>query len=170
MRLRVVTSPASTRLSRGRSAHSSSDSSSTYHNLLFQPLRPRFAMSTRQAGPGPSAASDGSRTITVQDNQPREESHSDTDSTPVGTLRLRGARRNRPRVVWREDVVDNEGAGKKKSKSEHVCPRMPRCPLHTFPFCPNLCPRSTSDSRSSLLHIPQAEEFRRVVVLRLERL
>ncbi|KAJ2978110.1 hypothetical protein NUW54_g11333 [Trametes sanguinea] len=32
------------------------------------------------------------------------------------TLRLRGAPRNRQRVVWREDVVDNEGAGKKKSK------------------------------------------------------
>ncbi|KAI0707059.1 phosphatase inhibitor-domain-containing protein [Earliella scabrosa] len=90
-------------------------------------------MSTRQAGPGPSAASDGSRTITVQDNQPREESHSDTDSTPVGTLRLRGARRNRPRVVWREDVVDNEGAGKKKSK---IC-----CIYHK--------PRSFDESSSS---------------------
>ena len=35
---------------------------------------------------------------------------------------------------------------------------------------PRSCPRLTSDSRYSLLHIPQAEEFRRVVVLRLERL
>ncbi|KAI0635536.1 phosphatase inhibitor-domain-containing protein [Trametes polyzona] len=68
-------------------------------------------MATRQLRP-----SEGSRTITVQDNQPREEdSHSEAESA-VGTLRLRGAPRNRPRVVWREDVVDNEGAGKKKSK------------------------------------------------------
>ncbi|KAI0351764.1 hypothetical protein OH77DRAFT_1364511, partial [Trametes cingulata] len=75
-------------------------------------------MSTRQMRrPGTSAPSDGSRTITIQDNQPREEdSHSEAESSAVGTLRLRGAPRNRQRVVWREDVVDNEGAGKKKSK------------------------------------------------------
>ncbi|KAI0366179.1 hypothetical protein BV20DRAFT_1046376 [Pilatotrama ljubarskyi] len=75
-------------------------------------------MATRQLRrPGPSAPSDGSRTITTQDNQPREEdSHSEAESTPVGTLRLRAAPRNRQRVVWREDVVDNEGAGKKSSK------------------------------------------------------
>ncbi|KAI9061193.1 hypothetical protein FKP32DRAFT_1594863 [Trametes sanguinea] len=75
-------------------------------------------MATRQLRrPGTSAPSDGSRTITVQDNQPREESsQSEAESSTVGTLRLRGAPRNRQRVVWREDVVDNEGAGKKKSK------------------------------------------------------
>ncbi|KAI0760973.1 phosphatase inhibitor-domain-containing protein [Trametes elegans] len=67
--------------------------------------------------PGTSAPSDGSRTITVEDNQPREEtSQSEAESSTVGTLRLRGAPRNRQRVVWREDVVDNEGAGKKKTK------------------------------------------------------
>ncbi|KAI0649529.1 phosphatase inhibitor-domain-containing protein [Trametes meyenii] len=61
--------------------------------------------------------SDGSRTITVEENQPREEeTQSEAESSAVGTLRLRGAPRNRQRVVWREDVVDNEGAGKKKSK------------------------------------------------------
>ncbi|KAL7278926.1 hypothetical protein ACG7TL_006757 [Trametes sanguinea] len=76
-------------------------------------------MATRQLRrPGTSAPSDGSRTITVQDNQPREESsQSEAESSTVGTLRLRGAPRNRQRVVWREDVVDNEGAGKKKSKN-----------------------------------------------------
>ncbi|KAL1940184.1 hypothetical protein VTO73DRAFT_9135 [Trametes versicolor] len=69
-------------------------------------------MATRQLRPA-----EGSRTITVQDNQPREEeTQSEAESSAVGTLRLRGAPRNRPRVVWREDVVDNEGAGKKKSK------------------------------------------------------
>ncbi|KAI0324744.1 hypothetical protein GY45DRAFT_1331198 [Cubamyces sp. BRFM 1775] len=75
-------------------------------------------MATRQMRrPGTSAPSDGSRTITVQDSQPREEEpHSEAESSAVGTLRLRGAHRNRPRVVWSEDVVDNEGAGKKSSK------------------------------------------------------
>ncbi|EJF58629.1 phosphatase inhibitor-domain-containing protein [Dichomitus squalens] len=72
-------------------------------------------MSTRQARrPNASAPSDGSRTITVHDNQPHEDESS--DSQAVGTLRLRGVARHRQRVVWREDVVDNEGAGKKKSK------------------------------------------------------
>ncbi|KAM5539270.1 hypothetical protein V8D89_007143 [Ganoderma adspersum] len=72
-------------------------------------------MATRQARrPNTSAPSDGSRTITLRDDQPREEDNSDTQS--MGTLRLRGVARHRQRVVWREDVVDNEGAGKKKSK------------------------------------------------------
>ena len=35
----------------------------------------------------------------------------------VGVLHLRGGRRRGPRVAWTEDVVDNEGMGKKKSKS-----------------------------------------------------
>jgi len=39
-----------------------------------------------------------------------------TGPAPAGTLRLRGGLRNRPRVVWDEDVVDNEGLGRKKSK------------------------------------------------------
>ncbi|TFK83737.1 hypothetical protein K466DRAFT_471706, partial [Polyporus arcularius HHB13444] len=70
-------------------------------------------MATRQAQ---RPALDGSRTITVQDTQPREEGQTNEQPTTVGSLRLRGAARHRQRVVWREDVVDNEGAGKKKSK------------------------------------------------------
>ncbi|KAH8983683.1 phosphatase inhibitor-domain-containing protein [Lactarius hatsudake] len=35
---------------------------------------------------------------------------------PAGTLHLRGGPHNRPHVVWSEDVVDNEGLGRKKSK------------------------------------------------------
>ena len=42
----------------------------------------------------------------------------DEDEHVVGVLRLRGARRTSQRVAWTEDVVDNEGMGKKKSKSE----------------------------------------------------
>jgi protein phosphatase 1 regulatory subunit 11 len=69
-----------------------------------------------QQRPSTSAPSDGSRTMTI------ESLAFDTPSDGneiVGVLRLRGGpRRNRQRVVWGEDVVDNEGCGKKKSKSE----------------------------------------------------
>ena len=81
------------------------------------------------------APPDGSRTIVVTDSNPREEGDDDVynsdranerDSRRVdGVLMLRGGRRTRPRVAWSEDVVDNEGMGKKKSKSEHLiysCP------------------------------------------------
>ncbi|GJE89930.1 protein phosphatase inhibitor Ypi1 domain-containing protein [Phanerochaete sordida] len=71
--------------------------------------------------PSASAPSDGSRTITIQDSQPRgEDSVPSGEETEAGTLRLRGGprerRRNRPGVLWREDVVDNEHMGKKSSK------------------------------------------------------
>ncbi|KAG0706713.1 phosphatase inhibitor-domain-containing protein [Suillus ampliporus] len=64
-----------------------------------------------------SAPTDASRTITLHDSQPEEEAGRSGDSTVVGTLRLRGEpRRTRQRVAWDEDVIDNEGCGKKKSK------------------------------------------------------
>lgn len=71
----------------------------------------------------PTTAEHGSRTITVTDAQPREAPQPDgaSPSTHVapqaGVLRLRGGPRSTQRVVWREDVVDNEGCGKKSSKS-----------------------------------------------------
>lgn len=40
-------------------------------------------------------------------------------SQSLGVLRLR-AKSTGNRVAWGEDVVDNEGAGKKKSKSESL--------------------------------------------------
>lgn len=60
----------------------------------------------------------------MRDNQTREEGNTSSEgvngeSSTVGALRLRGAHRSGPRVVWSEDVVDNENAGKKSSKSEH---------------------------------------------------
>ncbi|KAG7451443.1 uncharacterized protein BT62DRAFT_1072006 [Guyanagaster necrorhizus] len=70
-------------------------------------------MSSRtQVRSSTSAPNDGSRTITVTNAPPSEASSS---APNVGSLRLRGARR-KPRVAWSEDVVDNEGCGKKKSK------------------------------------------------------
>jgi len=78
-----------------------------------------MSITVARAGPSSMPASDGSRTITIRDSQPREEgdeggSH-DSSSNEVGRLTLRGGR-TRPRVVWSEDTVDNEGAGKKSSK------------------------------------------------------
>ncbi|KAH8988877.1 phosphatase inhibitor-domain-containing protein [Lactarius akahatsu] len=35
---------------------------------------------------------------------------------PTGTLHLRGGLRNRRHVAWGDDVLDNEGLGRKKSK------------------------------------------------------
>lgn len=72
----------------------------------------------RRGGPSNSAPSDGSRTITLRDSQPEEEGDGSRSGEEVGRLQLRGARRrNAPRVVWSDDVVDNEGMGKKSSKS-----------------------------------------------------
>ncbi|UZJ51150.1 hypothetical protein CBS101457_000470 [Exobasidium rhododendri] len=76
-------------------------------------------------GPGQTAgASDGSRTITIHDVPTAEEGASDPNqgngagpSVDAGVLRLRGGGNTR-RVVWTEETVDNEGMGKKKSKSE----------------------------------------------------
>jgi protein phosphatase 1 regulatory subunit 11 len=77
--------------------------------------------STIASGPSASAPTDGSRTLIITDSNPREEGDPsnapDGPSPPVGLLRLRGGPRNTQRVVWGEDVVDNEGCGRKSSKS-----------------------------------------------------
>lgn len=102
----------------------------------------------------PTTAEHGSRTIVVTDAQPREDPHADHTSPPTrmppqgGVLRLRGGPRNTQRVVWREDVVDNEGCGKKSSKS--MLP--PSFGTH-FRFPSTL---HRAHPLSSLLHIPQA--------------
>lgn len=70
---------------------------------------------------------DGSRTaLVVQIAEQRDASAATASASlpdlavglaPAGTLHLRGAPRNGPRVAWDEHVVDNEGLGRKKSKS-----------------------------------------------------
>ena len=80
--------------------------------------------------PSASVPTDGSRTITIRDSQPREDDNIPSgDDGEIGTLHLRGGprvrSRHRPSVVWREDVVDNEGAGKKSSKSKRQKQAMP---------------------------------------------
>jgi len=64
----------------------------------------------------------GSRTATVAPERPAagasstNEEHEDPVAPRQGVLRLHGGPRSRPQVAWTEDVVDNEGAGRKKSK------------------------------------------------------
>lgn len=76
-----------------------------------------MSLQTRR-GPATSAPGDGSRTITIHDSQPVEEPSGDSGgdgSQP--TLQLRGGPRSKGKVAWDADVVDNEGCGRKKSKS-----------------------------------------------------
>ncbi|KAK2070861.1 hypothetical protein P8C59_005323 [Phyllachora maydis] len=77
-----------------------------------------------------SRAAIGSQTLTEPNRQPQTQ--------PGAILRLRGAHPSRGRSVqWREDVVDNEGLGRKKSK---VC-----CIYHR----PKAVDESSDDSSSS---------------------
>ena len=65
----------------------------------------------------------GSRTLTQTGTPARragEEANNGEPSEPVGVLKLRGGPSRRQRVVWSEGTVDNEGMGKKKSKSTFV--------------------------------------------------
>ena len=73
-------------------------------------------------GPSTSAPGDGSRTLIITSDpiQEADDERGDNpeDSQIIGTLSLRVTqRRTGPRVAWDENVVDNERAGKKKSKS-----------------------------------------------------
>lgn len=64
----------------------------------------------------------GSRTLT-QTGAPPQEGNAGGPSEPVaGVLKLRGGPSRRQKVVWREDTIDNEGMGKKKSKSKSHMP------------------------------------------------
>ncbi|KAJ6620003.1 phosphatase inhibitor-domain-containing protein [Mycena sp. CBHHK59/15] len=79
------------------------------------------SLATRRR-PGTSAPGDGSRTITITNSPPQSEdaggSSSAPDARPIGALHLRGGgpRRAHPRVAWDDDVIDNEGCGRKSSK------------------------------------------------------
>lgn len=99
----------------------------------------------------------------VTDSQPRPEDagagedagdHGNADGTVAGRLRLRGAARTRPRVAWVEDTVDNEGMGKKKTKSAlHIRSRS----------CNVEVPETDASCPYSLLHLPQTQEIRRII-------
>ncbi|KAF8651064.1 hypothetical protein AX16_004927 [Volvariella volvacea WC 439] len=75
--------------------------------------------------PSTISPSDGSRTITITPTPAHEDDSRDdsndrgeggSNTATVGALKLRAGKKNTQRVVWGDDVVDNEGCGKKKSK------------------------------------------------------
>jgi protein phosphatase 1 regulatory subunit 11 len=75
-----------------------------------------------QIGPSGAMSREGSRTALVVQNPAEQQRDASAAllpelTPPAGTLRLRGGPRNGPRVAWDEAVVDNEGLGRKKSKS-----------------------------------------------------
>ncbi|KAF8423277.1 type 1 phosphatases regulator YPI1 [Tirmania nivea] len=55
-------------------------------------------------------------TTTVQAHHTNSPTHFPRAQSPDGTLRLRGGPIHSRRVTWSEEVVDNEGLGRKKSK------------------------------------------------------
>ena len=69
---------------------------------------------TQAPSPGPS----GSRTITSTPT-PDEQSSSGPGPNAYKVLKLRGGPITRRRVVWDDDVVDNEFMGRKSSKSNY---------------------------------------------------
>ena len=70
-----------------------------------------------------SSQAGGSRTLTITSDPIDEHNSGDCDDQRqvVGTLKLRGAHTKKTQrkatVAWSEEVVDNEGCGRKKSKS-----------------------------------------------------
>ncbi|GAA5981559.1 hypothetical protein JCM11641_004097 [Rhodosporidiobolus odoratus] len=102
-------------------------------------------------GPRTSAASHGSRTMTITSTPSGENTGSDPTSGAneagpsgevVGVLRLRGRGPAGPRVQWTDETVDNEGLGRKKSK---IC-----CIYHKpKPFDESSDESSGSDSSAS---------------------
>ncbi|KAF9778894.1 phosphatase inhibitor-domain-containing protein [Thelephora terrestris] len=112
-------------------------------------------------GPSTSSPSDGSRTQTIHDSQPRADDASsnpshDQGNTPQGVLRLRGGPRSRPAVVWREDVIDNENMGKKSTK---IC-----CIYHKArKFGESSSEESSSDSDSECDHDHHRHQHHRSV-------
>lgn len=94
----------------------------------------------------------------LHDSQPREEGADDAaePSRPriEGVLRLRGGPDTRPHVVWSDDVIDNEGMGKKKSK---IC-----CIYHKPKSFDESSDESSSDeSDSSGADLDRAQPARR---------
>lgn len=93
---------------------------SSIAQLLFFTATAMLAQRPRPAFTG--TPNDGSRTITVLDvPTPEKGADGDDDQTfasnPRPVLKLRGGPRSKQRVAWKEEVIDNENCGRKKSKS-----------------------------------------------------
>ena len=70
--------------------------------------------------PSPTATpSRGTGSHTIQETRPNPVLRL---SAPSGVLHLRAEPEERRHIQWAEDVVDNEGMGKKSSKGMHMFP------------------------------------------------
>jgi protein phosphatase 1 regulatory subunit 11 len=75
-------------------------------------------MSSSNPGPSRAPADTGSRTQTITPTPSQPGSNPGDERDPrIGVLKLRGGPVRRQKVAWKEGTVDNEGMGKKKSKS-----------------------------------------------------
>jgi protein phosphatase 1 regulatory subunit 11 len=78
-------------------------------------------MSNYQSGPSrTSADTSSSRTQTITSTPATPSNPSNPDAPEdgnIGVLKLRGGPVRRQKVAWKEGTIDNEGMGKKKSKS-----------------------------------------------------
>lgn len=89
-------------------------------------------MATRPQQQQPASHSSRTQTITADEAQPDPGSSSTPQpdqGAPVGSLRLRGRAMPGQRVQWAQETIDNEGLGRKKSKSARPRPdsRANRC-------------------------------------------
>lgn len=110
---------------------------STVVQLGFLPTMPR----------SPPPQDSGSRTLTTT----AASTDHDTDQETVAVLRLRAGPSRRRRVVWDEGVVDNEGLGRKSSKSKPVSwLEFARLSKFIVPSCRG----------DSMLHLSQASQIR----------
>ena len=91
------------------------------HRLLFltfviRHLSSNMTAATQAARP----VNTGSR-VQVEPSEPQASTSTNgngSSTAPVGVLKLRGTPKRRQRVMWSEGTIDNEGMGKKSSKSE----------------------------------------------------
>ena len=118
----------------------------------------------------------GSQTQT-QVQEPSQQQQTQTQETQPSTiLRLRGAHANPAghRVQWAENVVDNEGLGRKSSKGTSTPPYPSpfRFPIPVI----DIVEANPPTNQNSLLHIPRAPRsrgilrriiFRRIIIIRL---
>ena len=93
------------------------------HSFLLHPSQPSHQLIHRQHTMSnvPSRTATPSRDTgshTLQETQPNPVLRL---NAPSGVLRLRAEPEERRHIHWAEDVVDNEGMGKKSSKGMHPC-------------------------------------------------
>lgn len=92
---------------------------------------PRTAVRSTNSGTTTPTTTTTTQTITQINAGP---------SIPINTLRLRAEPEERPHIQWAEDVVDNEGMGKKRSKV---------CCIYNKPHEPGDSDSDSSDDDSS---------------------